>query len=64
MATSGQDSIVKVWDCRNWKGAVRTFNARGGGGGLEWSQKGALAVATGGSVNVSSQLLMAAEYSF
>ncbi|KAI0327740.1 BING4CT-domain-containing protein [Cubamyces sp. BRFM 1775] len=52
MATAGQDGTVKVWDCRNWKGAVRTWNARGGSAELEWSQKGALAVATGGSVNV------------
>ncbi|KAI0759405.1 BING4CT-domain-containing protein [Trametes elegans] len=52
MATAGQDGMVKVWDCRNWKGAVRTWNARGGSAELEWSQKGALAVATGGSVNV------------
>ncbi|OCH89161.1 BING4CT-domain-containing protein [Obba rivulosa] len=52
MATAGQDGTVKVWDCRNWKGAVRQWTARGGGGDLEWSQKGALAVATGGSVNV------------
>ncbi len=52
MATAGQDGTVKVWDCRNWKGAVRTWNARGGGAILDWSQKGALGVATGGSVNV------------
>ncbi|KAI0827215.1 BING4CT-domain-containing protein [Trametes gibbosa] len=52
MATAGQDGAVKVWDCRNWKGAVRTWNTRGGSAELEWSQKGALAVATGGSVNV------------
>ncbi|KAH9923854.1 WD40-repeat-containing domain protein [Fomitopsis serialis] len=52
MATAGQDGLVKVWDCRNWKGAVRTWNARGGGGEVEWSQRGALAVASGGSVNV------------
>ncbi|KAI0635447.1 BING4CT-domain-containing protein [Trametes polyzona] len=52
MATAGQDGTVKVWDCRNWKGAVRTWNARGGSAELEWSQKGALAVASGGSVNV------------
>lgn len=57
MATCGQDGMVKVWDCRNWKGAVRTWNARGGSGELEWSQKGALAVATGGSVNVSPPTL-------
>ncbi|OBZ77920.1 U3 small nucleolar RNA-associated protein 7 [Grifola frondosa] len=52
MATAGQDSTVKVWDCRNWKGAVRQWSTRGGNAELEWSQKGALAVATGGSVNV------------
>lgn len=52
MATTGQDAIVKVWDCRNWKGAVRQWTARGGGAELEWSQKGALAVASGGTVNV------------
>jgi U3 small nucleolar RNA-associated protein 7 len=52
MATAGQDGTVKVWDCRNWKGAVRTWHARGGPAELEWSQRGALAVATGGSVNV------------
>ncbi|PSR81337.1 hypothetical protein PHLCEN_2v6416 [Hermanssonia centrifuga] len=55
MATSGQDGVVKVWDCRNWKGAVRQWTSRGGGGELEWSQKGALAVATGGTVNVYSK---------
>ena len=54
MATAGQDGLVKVWDCRNWKGAIRTWNARGGGGEVEWSQRGALAVASGGSVNVCS----------
>ncbi|KAI0079128.1 BING4CT-domain-containing protein [Panus rudis PR-1116 ss-1] len=52
MATSGQDGLVKVWDCRNWKGAVRTWNARAGGGEVEWSQRGALAVASGGTVNI------------
>ncbi|CCL99893.1 uncharacterized protein FIBRA_01918 [Fibroporia radiculosa] len=52
MASAGQDGTVKVWDCRNWKGAVRQWNARGGGGELEWSQKGTLAVTTGGSVNI------------
>ena len=53
MATAGHDSTVKVWDCRNWKGAVRQWTTRGGSAELEWSQKGALAAASGGSVNVS-----------
>ncbi|KAF8559395.1 BING4CT-domain-containing protein [Imleria badia] len=52
MASSGADGTVKIWDCRNWKGAVREWTTRGGGAELEWSAKGALAVATGGSVNV------------
>ncbi|KAF7369018.1 WD-REPEATS-REGION domain-containing protein [Mycena venus] len=52
MATAGRDSTVKVWDCRNWKGAVREWSARGGPAELEWSQRGALAVASGGTVNV------------
>ena len=55
MATSGQDGTVKIWDCRNWKGAVRQWSTRGNGAELEWSQKGALAVAVGGSVNVSAR---------
>jgi len=53
MATAGHDGTVKVWDCRNWKGAVRQWTTRGGSAELEWSQKGALAIASGGSVNVS-----------
>ena len=53
MATAGHDGTVKVWDCRNWKGAVRQWTTRGGSTELEWSQKGALAVASGGTVNVS-----------
>ena len=52
MATAGHDGTVKVWDCRNWKGAVRQWTTRGGSAELEWSQKGALAVSSGGSVNV------------
>ncbi|KAJ7049455.1 BING4CT-domain-containing protein [Mycena amicta] len=52
MATAGRDSTVKVWDCRNWKGAVREWSARGGPAELDWSARGALAVASGGSVNV------------
>ncbi|KAG0696524.1 NUC141 domain-containing protein [Suillus ampliporus] len=52
MATSGHDGVVKVWDCRNWKGTVREWTTRGGGAELEWSARGALGVAVGGSVNV------------
>ncbi|KAF7973597.1 hypothetical protein HWV62_14754 [Athelia sp. TMB] len=54
MSTAGQDGTVKVWDCRNWKGSVREWSTRGGGGEVEWSAKGALAVASGGTVNVYS----------
>lgn len=52
MATAGQDGLVKVWDCRNWKGAVRQWAARSGSAEVEWSQRGCLAVASGGTVNV------------
>lgn len=51
MVSSGLDGIVKVWDCRNWKGAVREWNARGGAAEVEWSAKGLLAVASGGTIN-------------
>ncbi|KAF7303736.1 WD-REPEATS-REGION domain-containing protein [Mycena indigotica] len=52
MATAGRDSIVKVWDCRNWKGAVREWSSRGGPAEINWSERGSLAVASGGTVNV------------
>ncbi|THH11630.1 hypothetical protein EW146_g7982 [Bondarzewia mesenterica] len=55
MATAGADGIVKVWDCRSWKGAVRTWAARGGSAEVQWSQRGFLAVASGGTVNVYSK---------
>ncbi|KAA1477842.1 BING4CT-domain-containing protein [Dentipellis sp. KUC8613] len=55
MATAGEDGIVKVWDCRNWKGAVREWAARGGTAELDWSQRGFLGVASGGTVNVYSK---------
>lgn len=68
MTTAGVDGKVKVWDCRNWKGCVREWTPRsqGGRGGIgamgtgievEWSQKGILGVASGGSVYVSSSTI-------
>jgi U3 small nucleolar RNA-associated protein 7 len=60
MATAGKDGTVKVWDCRNWKGAVREWSVRGSGSEteVEWSQRGFLGVASGGSVNVCNFLIL------
>ncbi|KAF8742815.1 BING4CT protein, partial [Rhizoctonia solani] len=53
LATAGQDSRVKIWDCRNWKGCVREWTVRGGAPSeVEWSRKGWLGVIGGGSINV------------
>ncbi|KAG1723083.1 WD40-repeat-containing domain protein [Suillus paluster] len=46
------DGVVKVWDCRNWKGTVREWTTRGGAQ-ARMECKGALGVAVGGSVNVA-----------
>ncbi|KAH9973672.1 WD40-repeat-containing domain protein [Lactifluus volemus] len=54
LATAGVDGMVKVWDCRSWKEALRSWNSRGGHATLAWSQRGCLAVASGGAVNVSA----------
>ena len=51
MATAGVDGKVKVWDIRKWD-VVREWTTRGGGGEVEWSAKGVLAVASGGTINV------------
>ncbi|KAL5521193.1 hypothetical protein ACEPAG_9116 [Sanghuangporus baumii] len=50
LATAGVDGLVKVWDCRTWN-VVREWATRGGGGEVEWSAKGVLAIASGGTVN-------------
>ncbi|KAI0249265.1 BING4CT-domain-containing protein [Lactifluus subvellereus] len=55
MATTGVDGMVKLWDCRSWKEALRSWNSRGGNATLAWSQRGCLAVASGGAVNVYSR---------
>src|SRR5258708_27087585 len=52
MATAGVDGTVKLWDCRNWKDALRSWNSRGGNATLAWSQLGCLVVSFGGAVNV------------
>ena len=52
MATAGVDGTVKLWDCRSWRDALRSWNSRGGYATLAWSQRGCLAVASGGAVNV------------
>ncbi|CAE6473354.1 unnamed protein product [Rhizoctonia solani] len=53
LATAGQDSRVKIWDCRNWKGCVREWTVRGGAPSeVEWSRRGWLGVIGGGSINV------------
>jgi WD40 repeat protein len=54
MATAGVDGTVKLWDCRSWKDALRSWNSRGGDATLAWSQRGCLAVASGGAVNVGT----------
>jgi WD40 repeat protein len=54
MATAGVDGTVKLWDCRSWKDALRSWNSRGGNATLAWSQRGCLAVASGGAVNVGT----------
>jgi U3 small nucleolar RNA-associated protein 7 len=56
MATAGVDGTVKLWDCRNWRDALRSWNSRGGNTTLAWSQRGCLAVASGGAVNVGTIL--------
>lgn len=56
MATAGVDGVVKLWDCRSWKDALRSWNSRGGHATLAWSQRGCLAVASGGAVNVGTDL--------
>ncbi|KAI0262624.1 BING4CT-domain-containing protein [Gloeopeniophorella convolvens] len=55
MATAGADGTVKLWDCRSWKEALRSWSARGSSANLAWSQRGCLAVASSGTVNVYSR---------
>lgn len=56
MATAGMDGSVKLWDCRSWKEALRSWSSRGGNATVTWSQRGHLAVASGGAVNVHAIL--------
>ena len=56
MATAGTDGSVKLWDCRSWKEALRSWSSRGGNATVAWSQQGYLAVASGGAVNVNAIL--------
>lgn len=43
----------QVWDSRNYVSPVREWSPRSGpASALEWSQRGVLAVASGGTVNV------------
>ncbi|KAF8590691.1 BING4CT-domain-containing protein [Ramaria rubella] len=52
LATGGMDGRVKVWDHRNLGSPVREWSPRAGpASALEWSQRGVLAVASGGTVN-------------
>lgn len=60
MASAGKDGVVKVWDCRNWKGVMREWSVRGSGSEtqVEWSQRGFLATTSGGNVNVCMQIIV------
>ena len=50
----GPNGIVdQVWDSRNYASPVREWSPRAGAASaLEWSQRGVLAIASGGTVNV------------
>ncbi|KAI0293494.1 BING4CT-domain-containing protein [Multifurca ochricompacta] len=55
MATAGVDGTVKLWDCRSWGEPLRSWTPRGSHAILAWSQRGCLAVASGGAINVYSR---------